>query len=60
MTKRFPRIRRAILAAATVFGDTPMQKAQFPVAGTTLVGDLYGAEPGAKRPAIAIIGPMTY
>ncbi|MBC6407597.1 MAG: hypothetical protein GDA40_05415 [Rhodobacteraceae bacterium] len=37
-----------------------MQKVQFPVADTTLVGDLYGAEPGAKRPAVAIIGPMTY
>ncbi|TFL16354.1 alpha/beta hydrolase [Jannaschia formosa] len=38
-----------------------MEKARFKVRGIELVGDVYKSEDGAaKRPAVAIIGPMTY
>ena len=37
-----------------------MEKVSFPVANTQLVGDLYGAAESGCRPAVAIIGPMTY
>ena len=37
-----------------------MDKVRFPIADTELVGDLYGATGGERRPAVAIIGPMTY
>jgi dienelactone hydrolase len=38
-----------------------MEKVQFDIAGTTLVGDLYKPNTNLDRaPAIAIIGPMTY
>ncbi|WP_375549771.1 alpha/beta fold hydrolase [Oceanicaulis alexandrii] len=47
-------------AAAQTQGATEMEKVTFLVDQTPLVGDLYGAQPGARRPAVAIIGPMTY
>ncbi|MEM7627076.1 MAG: dienelactone hydrolase family protein [Planctomycetota bacterium] len=37
-----------------------MKKVTFFVGETPLVGDLYGVAEGAPRPAVAIIGPMTY
>lgn len=37
-----------------------MDKVRFRVADTELIGDLYGAGQGERRPAVAIIGPMTY
>ncbi|MEM7568433.1 MAG: alpha/beta hydrolase [Pseudomonadota bacterium] len=36
-----------------------MEKVSFPINDVTLVGDLYGAG-DTPRPAVAIIGPMTY
>ncbi len=37
-----------------------MEKVTFFVDQTPLVGDLHGAVQGEKRPAVAILGPMTY
>lgn len=37
-----------------------MEKVQFTVENTPLVGDLYGASGDGPKPAVAIIGPMTY
>ena len=52
----FPTLR----AGAQPSGATQMEKVTFFVDQTALVGDLYGATPGERRPAVAIIGPMTY
>lgn len=47
-------------ARAQTEGATLMEKATFNVDQTLVVGDLYGAASGERRPAVAIIGPMTY
>ena len=47
-------------ARAQTLGTTTMEKVTFNVDQTPLVGDLYGATSGERRPAVAIIGPMTY
>ena len=47
-------------ALAQPSGAVPMEKVTFSVDQTSLVGDLYGAEMGQRRPAVAVIGPMTY
>lgn len=47
-------------AHAQTHGAPLMEKVTFTVDQTPLVGDLYGTTPGERRPAVAIIGPMTY
>lgn len=37
-----------------------MDEVRFPVANTELVGDLYRPAGEGRRPAVAIVGPMTY
>lgn len=47
-------------ATAAQTGAPIMEKATFTVQGTPLVGDVYKPAATGKRPAVAIIGPMTY
>lgn len=53
-----PNARRA--AAAQTKGATTMEKVTFRVDSTPLVGNVYISATEGKRPAVAIIGPMTY
>jgi hypothetical protein len=47
-------------ANATSSGELPIEKVTFYIEDTPLVGDVYTPKETGKRPAIVIIGPMTY
>ena len=51
----------ALEAQANVIqGSTNMEKVTFHVEDTPLVGDVYTPQESGKRPAVVIIGPMTF
>ena len=51
----------ALEAQANVIqGSTNMEKVTFHVEDTPLVGDVYTPQETSKRPAVVIIGPMTF
>lgn len=50
----------ASLGGGTGRADTTVSKVRFQSGGETLVGDLHAPIAGGLKPAVAIIGPMTY
>ncbi len=55
-----PLLSIASRSSAQTQGSGFMEKVTFTVDDTPLVGNLYSPSAGGKRPAVAIIGPMTY